>query len=75
MRNGKRKLFRGVFGAAVAGALGLGVGQAFAEPVLAAGSERCTSAMHSVCRDNCIAEGFTGGRCDIAWGVTVCECY
>lgn len=74
MRSPARKVFRGVFGALVVGAPGFGAGQAVAEPASLATTERCTSGMHSACRENCIAEGSSGGRCIVQGGVTMCEC-
>ncbi len=70
-----RVIGRGLFGGLVVAALGFGASQAVAEPVPAAENERCTSETHSMCRENCIAEGSEGGRCIVQWGVTMCECY
>lgn len=71
------RVSRGVLGALVVGALGFGASQAVAGPPVQAATERCTSEMHQICKENCIRDGHVGGWCRVPphLGVTVCECF
>ena len=62
------KISRGLFGAAVLGALGLGAASVLAEPSQAASRGHwCTD-----CRNNCLASGAAGYSCN-AMDVS-CDC-
>jgi hypothetical protein len=57
-----RRTQRGLFGLAMAAALGFGGAQAFASPGAAAAERVCTNS--AACKRDCIARGFDGGFCD-----------
>lgn len=69
MRISGRTMRRGVFGAAVLGALGFGTGQAFAAPERAAAPPTCDP---ELCDRVCRVFGPFGGRCDAEDGT--CRC-
>ncbi len=64
-----RRMQRGVFAAAMAGALGFGAAQAFASPGTSADAERACSS--GQCNRDCKARGADGGFCDQGG----CICY
>ena len=63
------KIGRGLFGAALVGALGLGATQAVARPPAAAAAAVCSG---SRCTWDCLEQGFERGRCT---SFDECECY
>lgn len=77
MRSGSRKLFQGVLGALVLGALGFGATQTFAAPAAAAEARLCTREDLAECSAACreaLGDGWRGRCTSNSLGQKSCEC-
>jgi hypothetical protein len=74
MRSPARKVFHGVFGALVVGALGFGASEAFAVEGSLSDEPYCTYGDYEYCMDGCWENFGRSGSCQFFYGIKMCNC-